>query len=108
MTVLDEIEKNKVLAEWFADTWLLVAENDYDMWSELCDDAKDKTVTELSDFLREEYESVVEETVDYVDAKNSFSWFLREFLQGWGTAPFDIIAQRVLARLKEIENHATQ
>lgn len=101
MTVLDEVEKSKILAEWFADTWLLVVENDYDMWNQLVDDAKGKDVSELSELLREEYENVVEQTIDYVDAKNSFSWFMREFLQGWGSAPFDIIARRVLDRLKE-------
>lgn len=101
MTVLDEIEKSKVIAEWFADTWLLVAENDFEMWSELRDDAQGKTVAELSDLLREEYEKVAEETIDFVEDKNKFGWFLREFLQGWGSAPFDIIAKRVLDTLKE-------
>lgn len=108
MTVLDEIEKSKILTEWFADTWLLVVENDYDMWNQLVDDAKGKDVVELSELLREEYEGVVEQTIDYVDAKNSFSWFMREFLQGWGSEPFDIIARRVLDRLKEIDSHATR
>ena len=101
MTVLDEIEKNKIVAEWFADTWLLVAENDFEMWSELRDDAQGKTVAELSDLLREEYEKVAEETIDFVEDKNKFGWFLREFLQGWGSTPFDIIAKRVLDTLKE-------
>lgn len=108
MTVLDEVEKSKIIAEWFADTWLLVVENDADMWGNLVLDAKGKTLTELSELLREEYESVVEQTIDYVDAKNSFSWFLREFLQGWGSAPFDIISQRILERIKEIDSHATR
>lgn len=101
MTVLNEIEKSKVVAEWFADTWLLVAENDYELWQELVEDARGKTLSELSDLLREEYEKVAEETIEFVEDKNKFGWFLREFLQGWGSTPWDIIAQRVLERLKE-------
>lgn len=99
--VLNETEKNKIVAEWFADTWLLVAENDFEMWSQLVEDSKGKTVAEFSDHLREEYENVAEETIEFVENKNKFGWFLREFLQGWGSTPFDIIASRILETVKE-------
>jgi len=98
---LHDDTKASVLAEWFADTWLLVVENDYEMWTELVSSAKGKTVSELSDILRDEYEEVVEQTVDFVEEKNAFGGFLREFLQGWGSMPFDIIARRTLDRLKK-------
>lgn len=103
MTVLNEIEKGKIVAEWFADTWLLVVENDYYMWQQIIDDARGKTVAELSDQLRQEYEKVAEETIEDIEGKNKFGLLLREFLQGWGSTPFDIIARRVLERLKEIQ-----
>lgn len=88
----------KVIAEQFAEDFLLVMMNDYDAYSELMDDTKSsETMVELSDKLREEYETLVEQIVELVEDKVSpiASLLIAQLLQGQGSLPFDLIAKQL-------------
>ena len=99
-----ETQERNAVAQWFADNWLLVAENDYATYSELMSEAEGKSMPELSDTLRGEYEQLVEQVFELVEEKISpiASMFIAQLLQGQGSLPFDIIARRVLEMKAEV------
>ena len=84
-------------AEQFANDWLLVAENDYDTYRSLIEQEGDNIAT-ISDNLREEWEQLTEQVVELVEENISpiAGLFIAQMLQNTGSAPFDIIARRVL------------
>ena len=90
--------KRAVIADQFASDWLLVAENDYSIYTELMREAETKSMPELSDTLREEYEYLTEQVVELVEEKISpeASLFIAQLLQGQGSLPFDIIASHII------------
>ena len=92
-----ETTTSNAVAEWFADTWLMVAENDRDTYEQLMEKNSD-SVSALSDELSEEWETLAAQVGELVDESISTTagLFIREILQGWGSMPFDIIARRVL------------
>ena len=96
-TLHDDV-KRIVVADQFATDWLLVAENDYATYSELMSEAEGKSMPELSDTLRGEYEQLAEQVVELVEEKISpiASLFIAQLLQGQGSLPFDIIAREIL------------
>lgn len=92
------IDNRTVTAEQFAEDFLLVMMNDYDAYSELMNDTKSsETIVELSDKLREEYETLVEQIVELVEDKVSpiASLLIAQLLQGQGSLPFDLIAKQL-------------
>lgn len=92
------IDNRTVIAEQFAEDFLLVMMNDYDAYSELMNDTKSsETIAELSDKLREEYETLVEQIVELVEDKVSpiASLLIAQLLQGQGSLPFDLIAKQL-------------
>ena len=95
-TLHDDV-KRLVIADWFADTWLMVAENDRDTSEQLMEKNSD-SVSALSDELSEEWETLAAQVGELADENISTTagLFIREILQGWGSMPFDIIARRVL------------
>ena len=91
-------DNRTVTAEQFAEDFLLVMMNDYDAYSELMNDTKSsETIVELSDKLREEYETLVEQIVELVEDKVSpiASLLIAQLLQGQGSLPFDLIAKQL-------------
>ena len=99
---LDEVQldghNRKVIAEQFAQDFLLVMLNDYDAYSELMDDTKkSESMVELSEKLREEYETLTAQIVELVEDKVSpiASLLIAQLLQGQGSLPFDLIAKQL-------------
>jgi len=99
---LDEVQldghNRKVIAEQFAQDFLLVMLNDYEAYSELMDDTKkSESMVELSDKLREEYETLTAQIVELVEDKVSpiASLLIAQLLQGQGSLPFDLIAKQL-------------
>lgn len=95
---LDDSVKRIVIAEQFANDFTLVMLNDYDAYSELMDDTKkSESIVELSDKLREEYETLTAQIVELVEDKVSpiASLLIAQLLQGQGSLPFDLIAKQL-------------
>ena len=95
---LDESVKRIVIAEQFAEDFTLVMLNDYEAYSELMDDTKSsETMVELSDKLREEYETLTAQVVELVEDSISpiASLLIAQLLQGQGSLPFDLIAKQL-------------
>ena len=91
-------DNRTVTAEQFAEDFLLVMMNDYDAYSELMNDTKSsETIVELSDKLREEYETLTAQIVELVEDKVSpiASLLIAQLLQGQGSLPFDLIAKQL-------------
>jgi hypothetical protein len=102
-TMSDEV-KRLVIADQFAQDWLLVAMNDADSYSELMSDAsRYNSTAELSDNLRTDWERLAEMVTELV-AENispTASLFIAQILQGQGSLPFDIIARDALKTYEE-------
>lgn len=96
-TLSDEV-KREVISQWFADNWLLVAENDRESYDTMTETSKGSTLVELSDAIRLSWESLAEDTTELVAEylSPSASLFISQILQGWGSLPFDLIAKQVL------------
>lgn len=86
------------IAEQFAENWLLVAENDYNTYTELMSEASSLSTVELSDKLRSEWEELAEQVTELVEENISAvaGLFISQMLQGYGSTPFDLIARRVM------------
>lgn len=94
----ETIDTRKVIAEQFAQDFLLVMLNDYEAYSELMDDTKkSESMVELSDKLREEYETLTAQIVELVEEEVSpiASLLIAQLLQGQGSLPFDLIAKQL-------------
>ena len=92
------IDTRTITAQQFADDFLLVMMNDYEAYSELMDDTKkSESMAELSDKLREEYETLTAQIVELVEDKVSpiASLLIAQLLQGQGSLPFDLIAKQL-------------
>lgn len=92
------INTRDIIAEQFAQDFLLVMMNDYEAYSELMDDTrKSESMVELSDKLREEYETLTAQIVELVEDKVSpiASLLIAQLLQGQGSLPFDLIAKQL-------------
>lgn len=92
-----ETQERDAIAQWFADTWLMVAENDRETYEELINLEGD-SVSVISDKLRDEWDTLTEQVANLVDEEISETagLFIKEILIGWGSYPFDLIARRVL------------
>lgn len=92
------IDTRTITAQQFADDFLLVMMNDYEAYSELMDDTKKSgSMVELSDKLREEYETLTAQIVELVEDSISpiASLLVAQLLQGQGSLPFDLIAKQL-------------
>lgn len=94
----ETLDTRKVIAEQFAEDFLLVMENDYEAHSELMEDTRNTgSMVELSDKLREEYETLTAQVVELVEDSISpiASLLVSQLLQGQGSLPFDLIAKQL-------------
>jgi hypothetical protein len=88
----------KEIAQQFADDFLLVMMNDYEAYSELMNDTKaSESVVQLSDKLREEWETLAEQVTELVTENISeiAGLLIAQLLQGQGSTPFDLIAKQL-------------
>jgi hypothetical protein len=72
--------------------------NDYDAYTELMTDTKDsESMVELSDKLRDEYETLTEQVTELVTENISeiAGLLIAQLLQGQGSLPFDLIAKQL-------------
>ena len=95
---LDESVKRLVVAEQFANDFTLVMLNDYEAYTELMTDTYNTdSMVELSEKLREEYETLTAQIVELVEEKVSpiASLLIAQLLQGQGSLPFDLIAKQL-------------
>jgi len=101
---MSELDTRKVIAEQFAEEWLLVAMNDHDTYRELMREAGEGDTITLADKLRDEWEQLAEQVTELVAEKISptASLFIGQWLQGQGQLPFDLIAREVMARKEEV------
>ena len=95
--------ERQVMAQQFADEWLLVAMNDYDTFRELMEEAEEGDTIALADKLREDWERLAEQVKELVEKNISpiASLFIGQWLQGQGQLPFDLIAREVMAKKRE-------
>lgn len=94
----DDSVKRIIIAEQFSNDFTLVMLNDYEAYTELMADTKNsESMAELSDKLREEYETLTAQIVELVEDKVSpiASLLMAQLLQGQGSLPFDLIAKQL-------------
>lgn len=98
--------ENNTPAEQFAQDFLLIADNNSEeFYSELRESAREaKGVAELSDELREGWETLVEQVGEAVEKQISdiARDLVLQMLGGWGSRPFDIIAKELISREAEV------
>ena len=95
---LDAEVRRLVISDWFATEWMMVAENDFDFYNELKENAEEaNSIVGLSQVLSEDWETLAEQVCDLVEDKISptASLFIAQLLKGWGSLPFDIIAKQM-------------
>jgi hypothetical protein len=95
--------RREVISQWFADSWLLVAENDCDSYTQLNETAKGGSVAQVSDELRNDWETLAEQVTDLTAEHISptAALFISQILQGWGSLPFDLIAKETIDKQLE-------
>lgn len=101
-TLSDDV-KRIIQAEQFAEDFLLVAENDFGMYSDLRQEAEGATVSQLSDQVRSNYEHLTKQVCELVAENISPEArdLIAQLLQGQGSLPFDVIARRVMDSILE-------
>jgi hypothetical protein len=95
---LDDSVTRIIIAQQFADDFTLVMMNDYDAYTELMASVKDtEGIVQLSDTLRDEWETLAEQVTELVTDKVSpiAGLLIAQLLQGQGSLPFDLIAKQL-------------
>ena len=98
MKISGVMDTRLITAEQFAEDFLLVMENDYEAYTGLMATVKESEgVADLSDTLREEWETLAEQVSELVTEKVSeiAGLLIAQLLQGQGSLPFDIIAKQL-------------
>jgi len=97
---------SNILAETFANDWLMVIENDHDSWNQLVDDVKSMDCDPIATtaYLREEWDVLVDQMADLVyKVSDVGALLLRQMLAGQGDYPHQLIANHVISSIKETE-----
>lgn len=91
-----EINTRDIVAEQFAEDYLLIAMNDYETYTELSSKRELNTAS-LSKVLEGEWEELIEQVTDLVTKNISpiASEFISQMLRNQGSLPFDKIAKRL-------------
>ncbi len=96
-TLHDDV-KRIVIAQQFADDFWLVMQNDYEAYTEIMADTKaSDSVVELSDLLRNEWETLAEQVTELVTEQISeiAGLLIAQIIKGQGSLPFDLIAKQL-------------
>jgi hypothetical protein len=104
------ISASDIVANQFANDWLLVIENDQDSWNQLVDEVKNKNCDLIATtaYLREEWDTLIDQMADAVEAKVSEigALLLRQMLAGYGDYAHQLIANHVISSITETEKHS--
>ena len=95
---LDDSVTRLIVARQFANDFWLVMQNDYDAYTELMADTKaSDSVVQLSDLLRNDWETLAEQVTELVTEQVSeiAGLLIAQVLQGQGSLPFDLIAKQL-------------
>lgn len=100
------ITPSDIVAEQFANDWLLVIENDQDSYNQLIDDVKsmDCNVTSVTAYLREEWDVLIDQMETEVSRISDVACLLLRQMLVMGDRPFELIARHVIDRIKEDNN----
>lgn len=100
---MNTISTSDIVAEQFANDWLLVIENDRDSWTQLIDDAKsmDLDVIALTAHLREGWDELIDQMETQVSKVSDVACLLLRQMLVMGDRPFELIARYVIDRIKE-------
>ena len=105
------LSTSDIVAEQFANDWLLVIENDQESWTQLIEDVKsmDCDLIATTAYLREEWDVLVDQMASAVEDKVSEigALLLRQMLLT-GDYAFQLIANHVISSIKETEKHNAQ
>ena len=94
--MITEVNTRDIIAEQFAEDYLLIAMNDYETYTELSHKRELNTAS-LSKVLEEEWEELLQQVSDLVTRNISpiASDFILQMLSNNGSLPFDKIATRL-------------
>jgi hypothetical protein len=102
------ISASDIVANQFANDWLLVIENDQDSWNQLVDDVKSMDCDPIATttYLREEWDVLVDQMADAVEDKVSDigALLLRQMLFT-GNYAHQLIANHVISSIQETDKH---
>ena len=102
-----EADYNAIVADNFANDYILVTENDFDTYTAIMDtdELKAENASGLSDRLREEFEEYISQVVarEKQAGHEEGADLIAQLLIGWGASTFDIIARHYLT-LKTEQN----
>lgn len=104
---MNTISTSDIVAEQFANDWLLVIENDRDSWTQLVDDAKsmDLNIIALTAHLREGWDELIDQMETEVSRISDVACLLLRQMLVMGDRPFELIARYVVDRINETEEH---
>ena len=98
---------SNVIAEQFANDWLLVIENDQDSWNQLVEDVKSMDCHLISTiaYLREEWDVLIDQMETQVSKISDVAGLLLRQMLVMGDRPFELIANHVISTVKESEEY---
>ena len=96
-----------VVAEQFANDWLLVIENDQESWTQLVNDVKSMgcDLIATTAYLREEWDVLIDQMETQVSKISDVAGLLLRQMLVMGDRPFELIANHVISTVKEMEAH---
>ena len=86
-----ELELSRIASQQFAEDYLLVMMNDQTSYNHLMMWADGRSVYDLAELLRDDYEERIDAEIGTKDTATNL--LMRQLLLGWGTAPFILIAR---------------
>lgn len=100
------ISSSDIVAEQFANDWLLVIENDRESYEQLVDDVKsmDCNIISVTAYLREEWDVLIDQMETQVSKISDVACLLLRQMLVTGDRPFELIARHVIERIKEDSN----
>lgn len=97
-------DERVIIAEQFAEDYLLVVDNDREMYQAHLDKAKNYPImATLSDKYREGYDNLIAQVSDLIEREISeeASLLIRQIAGNAGSLAFDLIARNYLVKAKE-------
>lgn len=92
--------------EQFVNDYTMVMDNNFTAYRLAMQmvEEKEKSISKISDTLREQYENAISQVIDRERKNNETTAdLLAELLLGWGSAPFDDIAKHYIGLKTEAE-----
>jgi hypothetical protein len=100
-------DERYIIAEQFAEDYLLVVDNDLEMFEAHLDKAKDfSSVASLSDVYREGYDNLTGQVYKVVkdNISEEAATLVLQLLGNTGSLPFDFVAKHYLNKVEELAN----